>query len=207
MVGVVVFGAGGRTGRLVVEEALRAGHAVTAAARGPLDLDGRPGLQTARVDVRDADAVAAVVVGQDAVVCAVGPSGRTADGLYSAAARSLVAAMAATGVDRLVAVTSSGVRLDDPHHPWWYRLLARTVMREVYGDMRRMEEIVRASGGDFTFVRPARLVDEPATGSVRIMDGANPPHGLRVPRADLARFVVEELTARRWSRAAPTMAE
>jgi putative NADH-flavin reductase len=207
VIGVVVFGAGGRTGRLVVEEALRAGHVVTAAARGPLDPGDRPGLRTVRVDVRDVDAVAAVVAGQDAVVCAVGPSGRTADGLYSSAARSMVAGMSVTGVDRLVAVTSSGVRLDDPHHPWWYRLLARTVMRETYGDMRRMEEIVRASGVDFTFVRPARLVDEPATGTVRIVDGANPPHGLRVTRADLARFVVDELTARRWSRSAPTMAE
>jgi putative NADH-flavin reductase len=207
VVGVVVFGASGRTGRLVVEEAVRAGHAVTAAARGPLDPADRPGSRTVQVDVRDADAVAAVLAGQDAVVCAVGPAGRTADGLYSAAARTIVSGMAATGVERLVAVTSGGVRLDDPHHAWWYRLLARTVMREVYADMRRMEEIVRASGVDFTFVRPARLVDEPATGAVRVVDGANPPHGLRVTRADLARFVVEELTARRWSRAAPTMAE
>jgi len=206
MLEVVVFGAGGRTGRLVVDEALRAGHVVTAAARGPLDPDRR-GLRTVRVDVRDADAVAAVVAGQDAVISVVGPAGRTAGGLYSAAARSIVAGMAATGADRLVAVTSSGVRLDDPHHPWWYRLLARTVMREAYGDMRRMEEIVRASGVDFTFVRPARLVDEPATGTVRIADGANPPRGLRVTRADLARFVVEELTAKQWSRAAPTVAE
>ena len=204
MVGVVVFGAGGRTGRLVVEEALRAGHVVTAAARGQLDI---PGARTVRADVRDPGAVAVAVADQEAVVCAVGPSGRTADGLYSAAARSIVAGMEIAGVERLVAVTSSGVRLDDPHHPWWYRILARTAMRECYGDMRRMEEIVRASGVDYTFVRPARLVDEPATGTVRIVDGANPPHGLRVTRADLARFVVEELTARRWSRAAPTVAE
>jgi putative NADH-flavin reductase len=204
VVGVVVFGAGGRTGRLVVEEAVRAGHDVVAAARGPLDI---PGARTVRADVRDPAAVAAAVAGRDAVVCAVGPSGRTADGLYSAAAGSIVAGMAATGVERLVAVTSSGVRLDDPNHPWWYRLLARTAMREAYGDMRRMEEIVRASAVDYTFVRPARLVDEPATGAVRIMDGANPAHGLRVTRADLARFVVEEVTARQWSRAAPTMAE
>ncbi|MGI5127778.1 NAD(P)-dependent oxidoreductase [Pseudonocardia sp. CA-107938] len=204
MVKVVVFGAGGRTGRLVVEEAVGAGHEVVAAARGPLDV---PGVRTVRVDVRDADAVTAALAGQDVVVSAVGPARRTADGLYSAAAGTIVAGMAAAGVDRLVAVTSSGVRVDDPHHPWWYRLLARTAMREAYGDMRRMEEIVRASGVDYTFVRPARLVDEPGTGTVRVVDGANPPGGLRVTRADLARFVVEELTARQWSRAAPTMAE
>ncbi|MEU0874689.1 NAD(P)H-binding protein [Nocardia brasiliensis] len=52
--------------------------------------------------------------------------------------------------------------------------MAKTLMRELYGDMRLMETIVRDSGLDWTFVRPARLTDAPPTGTCRVQDGENP---------------------------------
>jgi putative NADH-flavin reductase len=201
---IVVFGAGGRTGRCLVSEAVAAGHEVSAAMRTPVEL---PGAEVIAADLRDPASVEAAVKGQDVVISAIGPSGRKALGLYSDAARALVPALEASGGGRLIAITSAGVRHDDPNFKRIYRLLAGTVMKEAYDDMRLMESIVRASSVDWTFVRPTRLLDEPATGTYRVQDGETPEGGWQVNRADVARFIVEEIENRKWSRAAPTLAE
>jgi nucleoside-diphosphate-sugar epimerase len=126
-INVVVLGAAGRTGRLIVAEALRNGHQVTAAVRTPASMPAASGLRVERADVRDADSLRAVITGHDAVVCAIGAPGRKADNLYSDGARATVAAMQTCGVKRLLAITSVGVRHDDPHHAWWYRSLIRPI--------------------------------------------------------------------------------
>ncbi|AFU04859.1 NAD(P)-dependent oxidoreductase [Nocardia brasiliensis] len=205
MSNVVVFGAAGRAGQHIVTEALSAGHTVTAAVRSPATLSGP--FRVVRADVRDPDSVRAAVAGHDVVVSAIGPSGWHADGLYSAGARALVSAMRETDVHRLIAITSSGVRRDDPNHPLWYRLVAKTLMRELYGDMRLMETIIRDSGLDWTFVRPARLTDDPPTGTCRVQDGENPSGGWQLSLTDLARFIAAELDAPQWIRRTPTLAQ
>lgn len=206
---MIIFGAAGRAGRVIVTEALNAGHEVTAAVRDPATLstaDQEP-FTVVRADVRDPGSVRAAVAGHDAVVSAIGPAGRHAHGLYSDGARAMVSAMQSTGVRRLIAITSSGVRRDDPNHALWYRVLARTLMNELYGDMRQMEALISESAVDWTFVRPTRLTDDPPTGTYRVEDGETPGGGWKIPVADLARFIVGELDDHRWSHAAPTLAQ
>lgn len=204
---VVVLGAAGRTGRLIVAEALRSGHHVTAAVRNPASVPAAPGLRVERADIRDADSLRAVIKDQDVVVCAIGASGRKADNLYSDGARATVSAMQASGVKRLLAMTSVGVRHDDPHHAWWYRGLIRPIGADLYADMARMEQIVRDSDLDWTFVRPTYLQDREPAGSYRATDNCTPKGGWRVTRTDVARFIVGELSEHRWSFRAPSLAE
>jgi len=205
-INVVVLGAAGRTGRLIVAEALRSGHRVTAAVRNPSGVPAASGLRVERADVRDADRLRDVVEGHDAVVCAIGAPGRSADNLYSDGARATVSAMHAAGVKRLLAITSVGVRHDDPHHAWWYRGLIKPLGADLYADMARMEHIVRDSDLDWTFVRPTYLQDRAPTRAYRVTDNSTPKGGWRITRTDVARFVVDELDAHRWSRRAPSLA-
>ena len=216
--GVLVLGATGGSGRHVVEEALRAGHRVTAAVRDPakfraLDVaagladDVAARLSVVRADVRDADSLRSAVGGHDAVVSAIGPPGRRAGGLYSAGARATVAAMEAAGVDRFVGITSAGVRYDDRELAPWYRYLVRPLLSDVYGDMIAMERIVRASSLEWTLVRPVLLVDRDPTDTYRVLDGATPARGRTITRGDVARFIVGELSEHRWSGRAPTLAQ
>jgi putative NADH-flavin reductase len=215
MSNVVVFGANGRTGHLIVREALRLGHDVTAAVRTPDrfpsvptgDLSAEGSLSVVKADVRDPGSVQAAVKGRDVVISAIGPEGRHSHNLYSDAARAFVAAMETTGADRLIAITSSGVRQGDPNFPWWFRNLLSPLVRELYDDMRLMETAVRQSGVDWTFVRPGHLQDDPPTGTYRVLDGANPKGGWKLTRTDLARFIARELSVRQWSRATPTLAQ
>ena len=206
-VNVVVLGAAGRTGRLIVTEALRNGHQVTAAVRNPAGIAPAPGLRVQRADVRNAHTLRAVIHCHDAVVSAIGAPGRKADNLYSDAGRATVSAMRATWVKRLIAITSVGVRHDDPHHAWWYRNLIRPIGADLYTDGARMEQMVRDSDLDWTFVRPTHLQDRRPTGIYRAIDNSTPEGGWRITRTDVARFIVDELDAHRWSRQAPSLAE
>jgi putative NADH-flavin reductase len=99
---LAVFGSTGGTGRLILTEALRRGHEVTAFARNAGALAGITGLAgIVEGDGREGDAAAAAVAGQDAVIMTV--SGRGEPDVATDIARAVTTAMAAAGVARLVA--------------------------------------------------------------------------------------------------------
>ncbi|WP_299055828.1 NAD(P)H-binding protein [uncultured Nocardioides sp.] len=165
---LVVFGANGPTGRLVVKQAAAAGHRVVAVTRRPADYPVTgPLVEVARADVTDADAVAAVVRPDvDAVISTYGvPYSRQPISVYSEGMAHVVAAMTAAGVGRLVCVTSTTVAAEEaPGMSLAWRkviepLLRRVLGRTLYDDMERMEDVVRRSDLAWTIVRPAGLYD------------------------------------------------
>src|SRR6185295_16148084 len=100
---VVVFGATGGTGRELVKQALGHGHSVRAFVRDPEKLKViHHRLAVITGNVQDAKSVAAAVAGQDAVLCALGVNERKPNTVLSDALRTLVGAMKAEGVQRLL---------------------------------------------------------------------------------------------------------
>lgn len=142
-----------------------------------------------RADVRDRKSVQAAVQGHDAVVSAIRPPGRRSLGLYSDAARALLAAMESTGVARVVAL-SRGVRDDDPHLAFWYR-------------WRRSFARARSIGP--SSAPPTSRTGRPP-GPTGSRTAPPPEGGWKLARTDLARFITDELDRHRWSHAAPTIA-
>ncbi|MCO1657020.1 NAD(P)-dependent oxidoreductase [Pseudonocardia humida] len=112
---IIVFGAGGRAGRAVLDEARRRGHGVTAVVRDPARHPDLPG-RVAAADVTDADAVARLAAGHDAAVCAAADLTADPAVFFPAAARALVAGLTRSGVRRLVHVGLAPV-LPTPHGP------------------------------------------------------------------------------------------
>jgi putative NADH-flavin reductase len=96
---VAVFGASGRTGRIIVDELLAAGYEVTAAVGNPGNF-ATDAQRVVRADVRDETSVREAVAGHDAVVSTIG-SGRRPGGLYSASAKYFVSALQDAKVNRL----------------------------------------------------------------------------------------------------------
>jgi putative NADH-flavin reductase len=203
---IVIFGASGRTGRLVLEQALARGYHVTAFVRDPAKLSLRhERLRVVQGDIQDAEKVAGAVAGQDAVVSALGPAQNTPDYQIERGTRHIIAAMKRHGVARLVATAGAGVRVpqDKPGLPDRLIKLALLVFsRHVYEDMRRTVALIQDSGLEWTVVRFPMLVDGNAKGSVRsgYVGGGL---GVRVTRADAARFLLEQLDSEQYLRAAP----
>ncbi len=191
---VLVLGATGKTGSLVVERALAAGHEVT--------LFVREGFHGAHSDIRvitgdatDPGAVRTAVAGQDAVIDTIGgetPYKET--DLESGVARNIVDAMQAEGVKRLVVVSMMGIGDSKHQAPFWYEhILMPTFLRGATADKTAMEEEIRASGLDFVIARPPLLIDKPATGQWKVLKEAETGHN--VTREDLAQFLVDQLGA------------
>jgi len=188
---LAIFGATGRTGAQLVQQALAAGHDVTAVARRPdqvhLDHDR---LRVLRGDVLDPVTVEAAVRGQDAVAsCIGGATGQKPVTLYSAGTGNLIRAMRTDGARRLLCISASPLGGGDGDALLDRLVLMpvlRVLFRESYADLARMEEEVRRSGLAWTIVRPPRLTDRPPTGRYRIVFDRNLPRGRFIARADLA---------------------
>jgi len=188
---IAVIGSTGRTGRLVLDEGLRRGHAMTAFTRRPEELAAVRGLAAVvSGDGRNLADVRRAVHGQDVVISIVSSEGLGPTTVVSEVVRAALAAMREAGVRRLVVVSVSAI---EGSRPWFFIQLVRWILRKPYADFARMEALVRSSGLDWTIVRPPRLTNGPATGRVRSVAGVKElRHGpYTISRADLAATLVD----------------
>lgn len=191
---LTVFGATGSVGRHVVDQALAQGHLVTAFTRHPGSIEPATGLEVVGGDVLDPMAVRAAVEGRDAVVVALGDGRR--GGVREAGTRTIVQAMTDLGVRRLVCQSTLGAgdsrgNLDLV----WKYLMFGLLLRKAYADHQRQEDVVRASGLDWTILRPAAFTDGPTTGSYRHGFGPDDRSTtLKISRADVAHALLRQVT-------------
>jgi putative NADH-flavin reductase len=210
---VTIFAATGNVGRQLLAQAVAAGHDVTAVARDPKKLsavrgDGDVRVVTADLAAPDLAALAAAVEGADAVLSGLGPRSNSDAGIAAEGTRSIVAAMEATGVGRIVAISAAPVgTVASPHRPevprydpgdgFFMRYLlsrfAKAAFGNVYTDLAAMEDILRDSHLEWTVIRPPKLTDKPLTGRYRTAFGQNIRGGWSVPRADVAHLMLRVL--------------
>lgn len=189
---IALFGTTGGTGRQVLEQALVSGHTVTALVRDPAKIEARPGLNVVCGDVLDQEATSRCVQGADAVICVLG-SGVGAEPVEAQGTQRIIEAMQTNGVRRLVAVTSLGVGDSREQVGEEFQRAMDTVLQSIIAAKTEQERLIRASGLDWTIVRPGGLGDGPRTGVYQ--SGTDPTlmAGL-VSRADLAEFVLRQLS-------------
>ena len=205
---VLVVGASRGSGRAVVRALVEEGHTVTAFARSASTTDFGEDVRTVDGDVMNADAVAKAMVGQDAVVVTLGISDNpirvrltrratTALDVRSAGTRQVAEAMAAQGVRRLLVQTTYGLGDSFARLPLTWKAIFRLVLKPQIEDSSRQEEIVRASGLDWTLVRPVSLTDDGT---------AEPPKvalddeiaGMKVARDQVAQVEAQAVSRPEW---------
>ena len=203
---LTVFGANGGTGRILVRQALDAGHQVVAVTRRPAGFPfTHPRLAVAGADVHDGRAVGPAVQGSDAVLSVLGvPFTRQPVTVYSAGISAIAEAMSRAGLKRLVAVTSTAV---EPHrhadggfmlNRVMQPLVSATIGRTTYADMRSMEARLRVSDLDWTVVRPSGLFDAGRVSSYQVSEG--PLDGVFTSREDLAACLLDQAGSARFAR-------
>lgn len=210
---VIIFGASGGTGQLLVQEALAQGHAVTAFARRPDSILAAPApdLTVVQGDVYDASAVSAAIAGQDAVLSALGARNLGHSDLLEVSMRNILAGMTAHGVSRIVVLGASGARKDAALHQGiltrlFLKLVENTALREPFRSQQSQVRLLEASKAEYTIVLPPRLLNRASIGHYRVQEDGLPPAGLTIPRADVAEFMVRQLTDTTWIRKEPYLA-
>ncbi|ROO87977.1 putative NADH-flavin reductase [Actinocorallia herbida] len=208
---VTVFGATGKIGRLVVDQLLAHGHHVVAFARDPSKVHRTdPHLTVITGQLSDTDAVGRAVTGSDAVVSALGPSLKrsTPAGPLAAGTRTIVDAMKAAGVRRIIGLATPSLADPRDARHWKHTVLpvmARLAFPNALTDLGRMTEAITGSGLDYTIARITNPTDKPGTGRIRAGYLGHDKIGSAMSRADIAAFLIGQLTDPRYSRSMPAI--
>ncbi len=191
---LVIFGATGSIGRLLVRQALATGHRVIAFARSPEVLQEKhPNLTLFAGDVLDPESVVAAVAGQDAVLITLG-SGRKGT-VRSEGTLNIIKAMQQQKVERLVCQSTLGCGGSwDNLNFLWKRIMFGLLLREAFADHQLQEMYVRDSLLKWTIVRPAAFTDGPVTDQYRHAFAENDRSvTLKISRGDVAAFMLKQL--------------
>ncbi|MGX1548630.1 NAD(P)-dependent oxidoreductase [Streptomyces adustus] len=198
---LTVFGATGGIGGEIVRQALDAGHEVTAVVRDPARLTvGGDRLTVVRAGLTDPRELRPAVAGRDAVLSGLGARSRKDAGVAARLTRTVLSAMEAEGVRRLLVVSAGPVGPEpegDGLLDRGMRGLVSAILKDVYADLRETEAELARSGTDWTSVRPPRLQDKPLTGRYRTVVGGFPPKGRFIARADVAHAMLSMIDDRR----------
>jgi uncharacterized protein YbjT (DUF2867 family) len=207
---VLVLGATGPTGLEIVKQSVARGWTTRALVRTPSKMTvSHPLLEVSAGNVFDPPTLRQQAQGCDAVLCVLGaPAGLLGKGattVYSDAARAIVAAVEGA---RVIFCTSAGVEHDDPAEVWFYRHVAKPLfLQRGYDDMAAAETVLCSSTLPRVVVRPGRLVNAPGGRKVRVSERYRPEGGVSVSRADLARFMLDQVQSDSWLGKTPTLTE
>ena len=198
---LLIIGANGGVGKQCVEQALEAGHQVTAIVRNPARLPLKnSNLQIVQGDVTEPFSFSDHYAGKDAVISAIGVSGGLFGDrpttLYSGGAKNILHEMEQLTVRRVFFISASAVETS-PLLPFVVRLVSKYIiqklLKNMYADLLHMEQTVKASGLDWTIIRPPQLTNKPRTGKYRIAINRFLKNALKISRADTADFMLRNL--------------
>ncbi len=199
MVRVLVIGAGRGVGLETVWQALEAGYEVRALARSASAIEiEHKNLQKVDADAIDYEALKDAVEGCDVVITTLGiaPTFQKVS-LFSTTATNVVRAMAAGGVDRLIAVTGLGAGDSKGTGGLLYaKFLQPLMLGPIYADKDREEQIIRDSELDWTIVRPGFLTRLPTRGNYHVLVEPSEWRAGFITRGDVADFLVKQIADR-----------
>jgi putative NADH-flavin reductase len=206
MTKIAIFGATGRTGRRVLERALRAGYQVRALVRDPARLAAAGNqLTVIKGDVLDPAAVDRTIEGADAVLSLFGQVKGSPPTLQADGTALIVAAMQKHGVTRIVTLSGRGLRapLDRPKAAdKIIRVLLKVLSGHVLADAQRHLEVLERTDLDWTVVRGPRLTEASGAGRYRV-GWVGVDAGTQISRDDLADFILTQVDDRTFVRQMP----
>ena len=197
---IIVFGATGATGKKVVEQSLELGYEVKAFVRDPQKLDiTNEKLTSVKGDVVVSGDVDQAVNGVDAVIVALGASSdMQADIVMEQGTKNIMNAMKKHGVKRIIAQSSYATSGSEEGVAFMKEMGMGdeqiAMVRPVLDDKAKQEAVIRDSGLEYTIVRPLMLNDEPKTGEYRVGENLVIKVGDAISRADVADFMLKDLT-------------
>ena len=191
---LVIFGATGKTGIELVNQALEQGHAVTAFVRDAARLaieDEK--LTLVAGDAFDPTSVAQAIQGQDAVICALGAGSELKKTtVHTTGTINIISGMQKNNVKRLTVVTAMGVGESWDTLSLFNKFFFATLLKSSREDHETQEAAVRESGLDWTIIRPSGLTDTPLSESYAIGENI-PSKTSKIARADVAHAIIKDL--------------
>ena len=195
---IAIFGAAGKVGRHLLDQALERGDEVSVLVRdtSKLTIQRHEGLKVVQGDVLDPKDVEKAVVGTGAVLSALGHTKTSSKDVLTEGTKNIVAAMNKHGVRRLVTLTGAGVR-DPKDEPKLVdrvigsllKLLQKDLLEDSIGQAR----VIKESELEWVIIRAPVLNEGEKKGEYRI-GYVGKESGTRLSRADVADFMLKQTT-------------
>lgn len=205
---VALLGATGMVGGYLLQEALARGYSVRALARTPAKLsEFSDRITIVQGDALDPGAVATLMRGSDVVISALGPvraDGDAARHINTTATGNVLQAMQAEGVSQYLAVSGAAVVMPGDERDllgWWIRTLAQIGLSDAVQDKQAEYALLVTSSADWMLVR-CPLIDAEAYRRAPLVSTQTPP-AFRVRAGEVARFMLDQVEARRFVRQGP----
>jgi len=204
---ILVYGATGKVGTHVVDEALERGHIVTAVSRDPSRIERQhQNLSAIAGDLLDSDSIASLLVDQDVVVISVrgiiGKSKNPEDAIQRIAVEKEVNALREIGDDapRLIHVGGSGTLEVEPGVLWADKIpklfVPKFLELEIQGQVLALEYLRTVTDAKWSYATPAKnFTNDERTGIFRIGGDTlleDERGKSRISRADFAVALIDE---------------
>ncbi|HXC96896.1 MAG TPA: SDR family oxidoreductase [Edaphobacter sp.] len=202
---VAIFGASGVTGTLLTERSLAAGYNVTALVRRPAKFPLRNKVRIIKGSIFDPTPVHETIEGADVILSTLGAhSPFRNENLLPRAIPRIIETMRRTGVKRIIVLGSAGALANSlDKQPAWRRWIIENVVYTTFLKWPVAEQIAQytllsKSNLDWTMLMPPMLTNSAPHGTYRIDADALPPKGVRISRADVADFMMQQISNSKW---------
>jgi putative NADH-flavin reductase len=202
---ILLLGATGKLGQQLLTQSLERDHLVTALVRTPAKITvTHPNLTVVAGDAINADNLSTVVKGKDAVISALGVGDSLkSQGLLTAAVKALLPAMEQHDVRRLLFVSAFGVGPTLSQANFIQKIFFRYLLKDIYSDKGRGDEMIRHSKLDWTIIMPVKLTNGKATGKYAVGETMAMKGMPMISREDTASFILDTLDNTSWVRKSP----
>jgi putative NADH-flavin reductase len=203
---ILIYGASGATGHELVNQALTKGHIVTAFVRNPSKLKvTHQNLKIIQGDVTNYQLVEETTKGQDGVLSALGASSpfkfdqSVVDGVSN-----IIKAMETIGVSRFIYMSFVGVKECRNSAGFVIKYIAPKLLSTEIAGHEVRESLIKRSQLKWTIVRPPTLTNGKRTTQFRSGENiVSKGFTVSISRADVADFMLQQLTDNSFLRRAP----
>ena len=215
---ILILGATGRTGRLIVEEALKQGYDLNVLVRdkNKISFSSKSIKVYQGTPARQTD-LAIAMQGCDLVISALGivrasdaPWSKliTAKNFISESIKNVIAEADQQNLKRLITVSAWGVGETKKEIPFWLRwLINHTNLGPVYAEHEAEEKLLANSNLNWTAVRPVALNESKKIKTLKVSFNNLPKPSLQISRQSVAKFIVDIVKSDKYDMKSPTISE
>jgi putative NADH-flavin reductase len=192
---ITIIGASAGLGLETVKRGLNRNHSITTLSRTGIAIEENSSLNVIIGDATNKADVLNSIQGADALIVTLGTGkNMKATTLFSDFAKLIVEIHSENKIAvPIIFVTGFGAGESKNYVSWLVRMFLKYMLKDVYDDKTKMEEIITHSDLNWTVVRPGRLLDKPLTEKYRtenkLFKGINIGG---INRADVADFLIKQ---------------
>ena len=202
---LLILGATGRTGKMILTEALKQGYEINCLVRQPAKIKKKhKRLEIYNGSPEKISELETAIKGCNAIVSALNISRktdfpwsklRTPKTFLSDVMKNIISLEQKTKIDRIVVCSAWGVAETEKEIPSWFKwVIKNSNIGVAYADHERQENLLKSSNLNWTIVRPSGLINSKKNQNVIESYDNEPKPKITISRKSVAEFMVSALS-------------